>query len=85
MKIGGHRIELGEVESVLASHPRVRQAVVTVREDAPGDRRLVAYAVPLESPAPGLGAELRALVRERLPAYMFPAALVLLERFPPST
>ncbi|HEX2092009.1 MAG TPA: amino acid adenylation domain-containing protein, partial [Longimicrobiaceae bacterium] len=80
VKIRGFRIEPGEVEALLAAHPAVRDAVVTVREDAPGDRRLVGYVVPAAgevSPA-----ELSTWLGERLPGYMVPAALVSLDAFP---
>jgi amino acid adenylation domain-containing protein len=80
VKVRGVRIELGEVESVLARHPEVGQAVVMVREDAPGDARLVGYVV---SRGNGLEErELRSYLRERLPDSMMPSALVVLEELP---
>jgi amino acid adenylation domain-containing protein len=82
IKLRGFRIEPAEVESTLLCHEAIRQATVIAREDHPGDRRLVAYVVP-EAGAEVLPAErLRALVGERLPAYMVPAAVVVLAEFP---
>ncbi|HEX2095690.1 MAG TPA: amino acid adenylation domain-containing protein, partial [Longimicrobiaceae bacterium] len=80
VKIRGFRIEPGEVEAVLRDHPAVRDAVVVAREDAPGDRRLVGYVIPAGEVPPV--AELRALLRERLPEHMVPAALSVLDAFP---
>ena len=75
--------ELGEIEVVLGAHHWVRSVVVVARQDMPGaDRRLVAYVVG-ESPgqAPST-TELRAYLSERLPAYMVPAHIVMVEQFP---
>jgi len=81
VKIRGVRIELGEIESALLRHPGVRETVVVVREDLPGEKALVAYLVAAGVPPPATG-ELRAFLRERLPAALLPAAFVLLEALP---
>ena len=80
VKVRGFRVELGEIESALLDHPGVRAAVALAREDAPGERRLVAYVVP-EGAAPDANA-LRAHLGGRLPAYMLPAAFVALDSIP---
>ena len=88
VKIRGYRIELGEIEARLAAHPGIKNAAVIVREDHPGERRLVAYLTPTEPTAPQteeeerLVADLRAQLQATLPHYMTPAAFVLLERLP---
>jgi amino acid adenylation domain-containing protein len=83
IKLRGFRIELAEIESVLREHAGVRDAVVAVREDVPGDRRLVGYVVAREPGALDLG-DVMAHARGRLAAYMVPEPLVLLDRIPVS-
>ncbi|HEX2568813.1 MAG TPA: non-ribosomal peptide synthase/polyketide synthase, partial [Polyangia bacterium] len=84
IKLRGFRIELGEVEAALARHPGVRQVAVVVREDAPGEARLVAYVVAdqAEAAARPAAAELRASLRARLPEYMVPSAFLFLDALP---
>ncbi|GLW49508.1 non-ribosomal peptide synthetase [Streptomyces sp. NBRC 14336] len=83
VKLRGFRIELGEVEAALAANPSVRQAVSAVREDRPGDRRLVGYVVPAAgADTAALTAEVTEFVRRRLPNYMVPSALVVLDELP---
>jgi amino acid adenylation domain-containing protein/thioester reductase-like protein len=81
VKIRGHRIALGEIEDALGQHPAAREVVVLAREDQPGRQRLVAYVVPQPGAAPEVG-ELREFLSARLPAYMLPAAFVLLPALP---
>jgi amino acid adenylation domain-containing protein/non-ribosomal peptide synthase protein (TIGR01720 family) len=81
VKVRGFRIELGEIEAVLEENPDVRSAIVIVREDTPGHKRLVAYLVPEGEVAPSSG-ELRSFLGETLPDYMIPASFVTLEELP---
>ncbi|ARU62801.1 hypothetical protein CBW65_18855 [Tumebacillus avium] len=80
VKLNGFRIELSEIEAVTAQHPSVRDAVVLVREDEPGLKRLVAY-VTTDGRAL-TGRELKAYLRDLLPKYMVPSALVVLDALP---
>ncbi len=82
VKVRGFRIEPGEVEAALESHPAVRQALVHVWEESPGDRRLVGYVVPEPEAGAPDASGLRSFLGERLPEYMLPSAFVVLERLP---
>ncbi len=84
VKVRGHRVELGEIEAALGQHPAVRERVVIIREDEPAHQQIVAYLVP-EHPPESVDALTTALLdflKERLPVYMVPAAIVVLEAFP---
>ena len=81
VKLRGFRIELGEIESALTDHPGVAQAVALLREDVSGEQRLVAYFIPAKHPAP-THLELRDFLLKTLPAYMAPAAYVVLDALP---
>jgi hypothetical protein len=81
VKVRGYRIELGEIEANLEGCEKVKKCVVLVREDQPGDKRLVAYYVPAEKQAPTSG-ELRDYLSERLPGYMVPNQYVMMTEIP---
>jgi nonribosomal peptide synthetase DhbF len=81
VKVRGFRVELGEVESMLSRHPDLYRVAVTVREDRPGDRRLVGYVVPTAGHAVA-GPDLRKYLQEQLPDYMVPGAFVTLPGLP---
>ncbi len=81
VKIRGFRIELGETETALSKNPNIRQAVVTVREDLPGDQRLVAYLVARDGAVPTAD-ELRGELHATLPDHMVPSAFVFLDQLP---
>jgi amino acid adenylation domain-containing protein len=82
IKVRGFRIEPGEVEAAILSHPAVRQAVVLVQKDTHGDPLLVGYVVGRGGAQPPAAAELRALLKASLPSYMVPSAFVELEALP---
>ncbi len=86
VKVRGFRIELGEIEAKLHQHPSISQSVVIVREDVPGDKRLVAYLVPKQQPPltqPTQDqSDLRHFLKQQLPDYMIPSAFVMLDALP---
>ncbi|OKI02071.1 hypothetical protein A6A06_13330 [Streptomyces sp. CB02923] len=81
VKIRGYRVEPDETAAVLARCPEVAQAAVTVREDTPGHKRLVAHVVPVHPGAP-VAAAVQRFAADRLPEYLRPSATVVMERFP---
>ena len=83
VKLRGFRVELGEIESIMRTHPSVTDAVVVLREDVPGDPRLVAYIL-CSDPHVGAAA-LRMHVSEYLPEYMLPTLFVTVDQFPLSS
>jgi amino acid adenylation domain-containing protein len=85
VKIRGLRVELGEIETALVSHPAVAQAVVVVAEDRSGEKQLTGY-VRFDPDGPSVSiADLRQHLAHRLPAYMVPTYLVVLDAFPLTT
>jgi len=84
IKLHGHRIELDEIAAVLAKYPSVKRAATTVREDKPGDKKLVGYLIAEEcsSNSPLDASSLRDFAEERLPEYMIPNQFVVVDRFP---
>ena len=81
VKLRGYRIEPEEIESILRSHPAVRDAVIVMREDTPGDKRLVAYLVPGQNPTPS-ASDFRQFLDQSLPSFMVPSAFVVLDALP---
>ena len=79
VKLRGYRIELGEIEARLKQHPRVQDAVAMVREDAPGDQRLVAYVISSQTVS---DVELQDHLLKDMPEYMVPTWFVSLDQFP---
>ncbi|MFP5263070.1 MAG: amino acid adenylation domain-containing protein [Blastocatellia bacterium] len=81
VKIRGYRVELGEIEEVLRGHEAIRECVVLLREDAPGEQCLDAYVAADKGAAPTAG-QLREFLRLRLPEHMVPSAFVIMEQLP---
>ncbi|WP_274918736.1 non-ribosomal peptide synthetase [Streptomyces sp. WZ-12] len=82
VKLRGFRIELGEIEAALAAVPGITAACAVVREDRPGDRRLVAYAVPADGQRETAPARMRQALAAQLPEHMVPSAFVTLDALP---
>jgi amino acid adenylation domain-containing protein len=81
VKIRGHRIDVGEVETTMIERADIKEVVVVASADVYGDQRLVAYAVPRQEPSPTIS-ELRDFLKAKLPEYMVPTAVVWLESLP---
>ncbi len=82
VKVRGFRIEFGEIEAALQEHTGVSQCVAAVREDAAGEKRLVAWVVPVDPRRAPAIAELRDFLKQKLPDFMVPAAFVMLPELP---
>src|ERR1051326_945301 len=82
IKLRGFRIELGEIEAVLAGHQAIRQSAVIVREDDQDDQRLVAYVVLNEGSDTPTPDDVKEYLRTKLPEYMIPSSVIVLERLP---
>jgi len=80
VKIRGNRVEVGEIEAVLAALPEVQDSVVIVREDEPGEKRLAAYIIARERGQSVT--DLRAKLKQKLPGYMVPSAFILSKSLP---
>jgi aryl carrier-like protein len=81
IKLRGFRIELGEIEAAILEHKNVKEAVVLLREDVPGNQRLAAY-ITFHNKSPFATTELADFLADKLPDYMIPSALVELEILP---
>lgn len=81
VKVRGFRVELAEIEETLYQHPSVRETVVLLREDIPGDKRLVAYIVA-NNPSQQQPAELQRFLKAKIPEYMYPAIYIFLDALP---
>jgi amino acid adenylation domain-containing protein len=82
IKIRGFRVELGEIESALGSHAKVRECAVVAHENGAGDTKLVAYVVPATAAATSLRSDLREFLKRKLPEYMVPGAFMILDSLP---
>ncbi len=80
-KIRGFRVELGEIEALLNKHPQVNQAIVTVKVEKTGEKRLVSYIIPQQDETI-TALEMRQFIQQKLPEYMIPAAFVRLDALP---
>ncbi len=81
VKLRGYRVELGEVEAALVGHPAIREAVAVAREDAAGEKQLVAYLVA-QNGAPPAPDELRRYLQEKVPEWMVPSSFVTIAALP---